>query len=601
MASLEQIAAALRAADAAGNVEDAKRLAAAYRQAQASTEPFTLTGKVSDLAPKSDHQFTDLEKLIVGQDANQPRESANVEWAPGQAPRPSLGQEAMSFGRGIIEGIPILGPTLADWRQGLDANVAALFNGGNAEDYKARYKAADEALKAKTGGARLGGNITGSVLSLGGLGATATGGRLLGMTGSLGQRLLAGAGSGAVISGADTLARGGSLADAGTNALLGAGLGMAFPAVGAAFRKGVSPVAKGATDAASKLLANEGVDLTAGQITGSRGLRFREAELGGNTAAAFMERQAKQFTAAALKRAGINATEASHDVLDGAFTQIGQQFDDLAARNFIQPDKKLATDLQAAWRRFEGSTNPQTRPKVIERLIGDIYGTGNGQRMTGEWYKATRSELGRLSKSANPELAEAARDLQFALDDAMERTMKVTNPADAGAWKAVRGQYKNLLVIEDAATRAGAQSADGIITPQALRSAAMRQNKRAFARGRNDFTDLADAGVSKMTPLPDSGTPGRLDAKAILPLGAGAGMGIGGTVGGIPGMVLGGVAGAAIPWAVGKAALSKAGRAYLSNSAAAGGKALPALPPALLSVETTKKRPIEITVTGGAR
>lgn len=36
--------------------------------------------------------------------------SGNVQFAPGQEPRPSLGDEAMSFGRGMIEGIPIAGP-----------------------------------------------------------------------------------------------------------------------------------------------------------------------------------------------------------------------------------------------------------------------------------------------------------------------------------------------------------------------------------------------------------------------------------------------------------------------------------------------------------
>lgn len=509
------------------------------------------------------------------------------------APQPdkwnSLSDKAQAAAASWIEGAPVIGGPWMDAATKLRAMIQ-----GIPEDRVRAETAKLQADNPITSGAS---GLASGIATLAPLGMTAAGGKLLGMTGSFGSRLGFGIASGGALSGADALTRGATPEEAGKAALAGGALGAVFPLAGAAFRKVVSPVAKAGADAASKLLAKEGVDLTAGQITGSKGLRFREAELGGNTAAAFMEKQAQQFTAAALKRAGINATEASHDVLDGAFTQIGQQFDDLAARNFIQPDQKLATDLQAAWRRFEGSTNPQTRPKVVERLIADIYGSGNGKRMTGEWYKSTRSELGRLSKSQNPELAEAARDLQFALDDAMERTMKVTNPADAGAWKAVRGQYKNLLVIEDAATRAGAQSADGIITPQALRSAAIRQNKRAFARGRNDFTDLADAGVSKMVPLPDSGTAGRLSAKAVLPLGAATGAGIGGTVGNIPGAVIGGLAGAAVPWALGKAALSKAGRAYLSNGALAGGKALPALPPAVLPLELTKKRkPVEITI-----
>jgi hypothetical protein len=43
--------------------------------------------------------------------------------------------------------------------------------------------------------------------------------------------------------------------------------------------------------------------------------------------------------------------------------------------------------------------------------------------------------------------------------------------------------------------------------------------------------------------------------------------------------------------------MSGLGRAYLGNGAMAGGRALPALPPALLPLELTKKRdPVEITI-----
>lgn len=353
-------------------------------------------------------------------------------------------------------------------------------------------------------------------------------------------------------------------------ALTGAGFGAAVPAVIAGARRVISPsAAPAAKTASANALRREGVELTAGQATGNRNLRFREAELGGGAASDFAERQADQFTAAALRRVGVTAPRATHDVLAQTATQIGDQFDNLAARNFIQPDQRMATDLQAAWRRFEGSTNPSTRPPIIQRIIADIYGQGRGQRMTGAWYKSTRSELGRLSKSQDPELAEAARDLQHALDDAMGRTIQQFNPTDAGAWQEVRRLYRNMLVIEDAATRAGAASAEGIITPQALRSAAIKHNKRAFARGRNDFVELADAGVSTMTPLPDSGTPGRLSAKVMLPAGSIAGASLGAGAGPL-GMIAGGVAGAAAPWAIGRALLSGPGRAYLSNQVAAG-------------------------------
>jgi hypothetical protein len=363
----------------------------------------------------------------------------------------------------------------------------------------------------------------------------------------------------------------GRLTGAAKGAAGGAAFGAAVPAVVAGVRKVISPSStSAATSKAAQTLKREGVDLTAGQATGNQNLRYREAELGGAKADAFMEKQAGQFTAAALKRAGISSPRATHDVIDQGFSAIGQQFDDLATRNHIQPDQKLATDLQKAWRRFEGVTNPGTRPKVIERLIADIYGQGRNARIAGPWYKSTRTELGKLTTHENPDLAEAARDMMVALDDAMERTIQKTNPGDLGGWREARRLYKNMLVIRDAATRAGAASAEGLITPQALRSAAIKQNKVAFARGRNEFVDLADAGVSTMTPLPNSGTPGRLNAKSVLPIGAATGAGIGGTIGGLPGAAVGGVVGAAAPWAVGRAILSGPGRSYLGNQLAAG-------------------------------
>ena len=516
------------------------------------------------------------------------------------APQPdkwnSLGDKAQAAAASWIEGAPVIGGPWMAAATKLRSMVQ-----GIPEDQVRAETAKLQADNPITSGVS---GLASGIATLAPLGMTQAGGTLLGMTGGFGTRLGMGMLSGGALSGADTITRGGSLEDAAWSAGAGTLLGAAFPVAGAVFRKGVSPVAKGSADDASKLLAKEGVDLTAGQITGSKGLRFREAELGGNAAESFMEKQSEQFTAAALKRVGINAPRATHEVIDQGFSAIGQQFDDIAARNVIQTDRRLAEDMQKVWKRFEGRTNPSTRPRVIENLLMDIYNRGyhqgNYRQLSGEWYKSTRSELGDLAKHENADLAGAARDMMAALDDVMERTIKKTNPADLGGWKEVRRLYKNMLVIRDAATRAGAASAEGLITPQALRSAAMNQNKAAFARGRNEFVELADAGVSKMTPLPDSGTPGRLSAKAILPAGMAAGAAIGNAIapgiGWLPGGIVGGVA----PWALGKAALSKGGRAYLSNGALAGGKALPALPPAVLPLELTKKRkPIEITVTGG--
>lgn len=59
MADLDQIAAALRAADAAGNVEDAKRLAQAYAAVRGAQQPQTITPKAPDDATLARQAYDD--------------------------------------------------------------------------------------------------------------------------------------------------------------------------------------------------------------------------------------------------------------------------------------------------------------------------------------------------------------------------------------------------------------------------------------------------------------------------------------------------------------------------------------------------------------
>jgi hypothetical protein len=580
MATLEQLAEGIKRAHAAGDAASVRKLGAAYRAMQSS--------RVADMPPAGakpgSREYADwaMTQARAGKKLRQVSEAPEFE-----APKPTgLMDKAFTAAGSFIEGVPLVGSTAID----LAKTARAGIQGMTREEADQEFQALKEANPITAGV----GNVAGSIAGLAPLGATALGGRLLGMTGNIGSRMLYGAGSGAAISGADTLTRGGSLEDAKNSALTGGAFGLAFPVAGAAFRKVVSPAAKTATDTAADLLRREGVELTAGQATGRKGLRAFEGKIGGGAASDLVERQGRQFTAAALRRAGVDADVASPEVIDNAFTNIGGQFDGLISRNAIRPDNMLLVrDLPAVWRQFEGSTGPSTRPPVIERILNDIYGAGAAGPISGAWYKAQRTALGNLTKSSNPELAEAARGIMSALDSAMERTLSRAGSPDVGAWREARRLYKNMLVIEDAVTRGGA-AADGVITPQALRDAAIQQNKRAFARGRNEFTRLANAGVAKMKPLPEGST-------SIMPVGASLGASLGAGLGGIPGAVIGGITGAAVPFAAGRGMLSRAGRAYLGNRVAAGGRPLPALPPAVLSLERTRERePVEIEVRGGA-
>lgn len=361
--------------------------------------------------------------------------------------------------------------------------------------------------------------------------------------------------------------------DAAGGALVGAGFGAAIPAAVAGAKRVISPTRPPQAKVdATNVLRNEGVELTAGQATGNKGLQYREAELGGGAAEAFAERQADQFTAAALRRAGVTADRATPDMIDQAYTQIGQQFDGLASRNTLTSDPRLAGELRQVWRDYSSLVNPSQRSPIIEQTIVDITDAlrNSGGRLPGRTYQSLRSRLERAARgSRDPELTMTLRDINAALDGAMERSIGRANPTDLGAWQEARRSYRNMMVIEDAAVRAGEKSADGIITPANLRSAAKKQGRRGFSRGHNDFAALANAGVSAMTPLPNSGTAARLGAKMFVPAGAATGAAIGGATAGPLGAGVGAAVGAAVPWAAGRAILSGPGRAYLTNQVAA--------------------------------
>lgn len=330
--------------------------------------------------------------------------------------------------------------------------------------------------------------------------------------------------------------------------------------------KAVTPVARDATRAAQvATLQREGVkDLTAGQITGSKPLRWAESvtqdtPLAGGRAARMMDSQAEQFTRATLRRAGVNADRATPDVIDGAYTGLGQQFDDLAARNVLKTDRGLIKELKAAWDDYSYITPESQRAPVVQKILTDIWAPLTTQgSLPGPAYQALRSQLEKMSRStrmSNPELSQALGNIRGALDDAMGRSV---SPKDAAQWKQIRGQYKNLVAIEKAATGAGENAALGLISPSALRNAVKQQNQRSYARGKGDLSELARAGEAIMKPLPQSGTAPRAAAMNSLNLLSGL---VGHGAAGIPGAV----AGLAVPGMAGRTLMSRPVQNYLTN------------------------------------
>jgi hypothetical protein len=283
-------------------------------------------------------------------------------------------------------------------------------------------------------------------------------------------------------------------------------------------------------------LKKEGIDVSAGQARGSTALRTAESQLGtapfsGDKATEQFNTQMRQFTRAALRRVGEDSDRATPDVIDRAFTRIGNEFDRLQ-QNTVIPDKDLATEIGEARDNYIQLTSPYNRAEAIPNIGNRIsMYVHKDIPIPGDVYKATRSQLDKLRRgTTDPVVKETLTDYIDALDGAMERTLQKTNPADLGKWQEVRRQYRNMLIIEKALP-AGETGAEGLITPAKLRQAALAKNKRMFRRGKDDFSELALAGEHILSPVKTSKTSERAMIGAVpAEIAAGTVAGISGNI-----------------------------------------------------------------------
>lgn len=354
-------------------------------------------------------------------------------------------------------------------------------------------------------------------------------------------------------------------------------MGSALPGMAA---KAVTPFAATPQHtAAVRTLQDEGVTaLTAGQRTNSKPLKWAESvtqdiPFAGRRAATIQERQAEQFTQAALKRAGVtDAKRATPEVIDGAFERLGQNFDDIAKRNDVLFNDDLVKKLDGVVNEYLGFVPRTQAAPLVEDTFNTLvnsakhfgYAPGKPLMASGELIASVRSRLSRKAQqTTDPELKAALSQMRDVLDDAVEKSAILNgNKADATLLKQTRQQYAALNRIVDAASGAGEAAANGLISPAMLSAAAKKQNRRGYARGKSELGNLGRAGEAVMKPLPNSGTAPRAAAmNSMNVLFALAGN----VVGGLPGAV----AAVAAPAAIGRSLMSEPVQMYLGNQLAA--------------------------------
>jgi hypothetical protein len=104
--------------------------------------------------------------------------------------------------------------------------------------------------------------------------------------------------------------------------------------------------------------------------------------------------------------------------------------------------------------------------------------------------------------ASDPPQAQAYRDIQGALDDAIERSIAANNPDDLGAFKEVRRQYGNFQDISKAASKlTGENAVAGTIPPSRVQTVLSSGNKApGYAAGQGDLAELTRAGVGVLGP-----------------------------------------------------------------------------------------------------
>lgn len=260
-------------------------------------------------------------------------------------------------------------------------------------------------------------------------------------------------------------------------------------------------------------MGQEGIEVTGGQGTGRKWLQYLETGPYEGKSAAIAGDQQEQFNRAALRRAGIDAPDASPATIEAARNAMGLEYDNLVARNNgIPMDQQLQQELldnTISYQRMRGND----AKAIIEDKFNRIADASlaNGGVIPPDVYQSIRSDLsrdiGKLTKSGtDPDTLQALRDFQDSLFDSIGRNGQQDVVND---YRDLNNRYRNLKTLEKTMIGAGEGTSLGDISPAKLRSTVERQDPSGWVSGHGDFNELARGGEVFLKPLPNSGTAGR--------------------------------------------------------------------------------------------
>lgn len=495
MPDMDQLYTALRNADAAGDVDAARKLAAHIQAVRSQAAP---------AAAVPAGALSKMEKF--GQGVMDPVAGASqlVEKAADKLGLSNAMAGATNWLSDKTDGLLPRYPAA-----GVDKLVRT-----READYEARRKAAGE-----TGfdGYRFAGNVASPVnlvAGAGGAGAT------------LAARAALGAGRGAASAALmPTTGEDDFWSEKGRQAGMGAGVGAALaPVLGAAARI-ISPNASKNANVA--LLRKEGVTPTIGQTLGGNWGRTEEklmsAPVVGDAVRTAHNRANSQFQTAAFNRALAPVGEklpdglAGRDAVDYTEGLLRQKYDDTLTRiGAIPADQAFVGKIANLGSMVNRDVLSADAKKKFGTILSDVQDAFDQHGMlTSEGYKRVESQLGSDFRTLggaqdiyDNRLAPAVKQLQQELRDLLRRH----SGQEADNLAAANEGWASFKRVQNAAGKLGAD--DGNFTPaqfqNAVRALDKSKDKGAFARGSALGQDLGDAGKTVLTgKVPNSATTDR--------------------------------------------------------------------------------------------
>lgn len=411
--------------------------------------------------------------------------------------------------------------------------------------------------------------------------ATAVGESLPGMAvpvGAASATLLGTAGKLALSAAAPAALEYGSVEDRAKHAA-GAGLGAAIggavvpkvlSAVGSGVKASLKGLAGNITPEALALAARAkdlGIDVNMAQLGDSKFLKTLASSIeqmpftGGSKAAAI---QRSSYTNAVGKTFGADVEKVTPEVYSFHRTRLGNQFDELAARNNLNVTPELRTKLGGIVEQASATGSDDTI-RAVQNILGRVSeqaethggevpaqmsklldqagnpiekvaasSTPASSTLPGAAYSSLDSELSNIIKSGG-EKGLYAKRMQTAIREAMDESIST---ADKAAWTETRNQYKNLKAVRNIIARDGG---DGNIPPSQLMNAlnSTEAGKEAMAMGnRGTLGELGQIGKQFVRDsVPNSGTAQRAMAMGLI---GGGGYAFGADPMTIAGMMAGG-------------------------------------------------------------